>query len=83
MRPVPLQPDCQHHKSKWKKAGGRGDSIASHQTLAAHLLASPHPAVCTHLCNTSLGGWRIDGEACDSGVSVPTVCFWVWNRMPA
>jgi hypothetical protein len=47
------------------------------------LLASPHPAVCTHLCNTSLGGWRIDGEACDSGVSVPTVCFWVWNRMPA
>jgi hypothetical protein len=47
-----------------KKQGGRGDSLASHQTLAAHLLACPHPAVYTHhLCNTSLGGWRVDGEA--------------------
>ena len=45
-----------------EKSRGGGDSLASHQALAAHLLACPHPAVCTHLCNTSLGGWRVDGK---------------------
>ena len=50
VRPVSLQPDCQYHSSRWKKAWGKGDSLASHRTLAAHLLACPHPAVCTHLC---------------------------------
>jgi hypothetical protein len=56
-----------------EKSRGGGDSLASHQALAAHLLACPHPAVCTHLCNTCLQGWRVDGEECDSGASVPTV----------
>ena len=69
-------------KQMEKSRGERGQPCFT-QTLAAHLLACPHPAVCTHLCNTSLGGWRVDGEACDIGVIVPKVCLWVWNRRPA
>jgi len=49
-----------------EKQGGEGTALlASHQTLAAHLLACPHPAVCIHLCNTSLRGWRVS-EQCET-----------------